>query len=519
MVNLIVMLYSILLLFIGLLIWLTKGLNIFLASSMLNTSFSLSFWWDMDQLMIYFIFTVIILSFIIVIYSSYYMSYDLYFNRFMFIMLLFIISMLILNSSTSCWMLWLGWEGLGITSFMLIIYYSNWKSNNSSVQTLMLNRVGDFSLMLSMTMFCYSQNWNLNSLNYTCWFTLLVIMAIFAKSAQIPFQSWLPAAMAAPTPVSSLVHSSTLVVAGSILCLKLNNYFFNYSMVWLSMLGFLTSLYASFMAFIEQDFKKIMAYSTMSQIALVMFMLNTNLNKLLFMHIVNHAFAKALLFMNVGVYIMSSFGLQELRLMKLKVYMNKISSFYMITCLLSMCGFYYLSCLYSKEFFLCFSLFQETILLLINLTIFLSLAYSFRMIKYLMMSSYSKVINVISHNSNSVNIFMFFVMFSNGWFMVYNYIMPIDSNFFVFKKNYMMLIPFVMIILSMFLYKNLKLLNLDLLYQAFSMFLINNSIFLNYKSKFMSLSYNMFIDLFYQYASNMKLMVLPIFFLLFFLLL
>uniref|UniRef100_A0A5S6R6E6 NADH:ubiquinone reductase (H(+)-translocating) n=1 Tax=Trichuris muris TaxID=70415 RepID=A0A5S6R6E6_TRIMR len=331
------------------------------------------------SLMKYFCCVVFCLSVFIMYFSFFYMSTDIFLPRFLLLMTCFILSMIIVNNSASCWTMWLGWEGLGITSFLLIMYYNNWKSTNSAMTTILMNRLGDFCLMISLLSFTQNFSWSLNS-TYTITFLILLVMfATISKSAQLPLMSWLPIAMAAPTPVSSLVHSSTLVVAGSILCLKFGWSFFTYNMLWLSITGYLTSLYASIMAFLELDMKKILAYSTMSQIALVMFMLSCNLKSLMLMHIINHALIKALLFMNFGVYIINMFGNQDSRNFYMSNSMLWIT-LSMIICLLTMCGITFTSSYYSKEYSLLFYMKEDSILMLVNLMIFMSFAYSVRII-------------------------------------------------------------------------------------------------------------------------------------------
>nr|QCL17195.1 NADH dehydrogenase subunit 5 [Capillaria sp. cat-2018] len=509
--SLIILYYLLVLIFILGFMFFLKGVYGFISSSMMNTDFNLSLMFD-NHMMVYFTYVVIILSFVIVMYANFYMEHDLFVSRFLFLLLSFIISMIVLNLSYSCWMLWLGWEGLGVTSFLLIIYYFNWKSSNSSMVTLMLNRLGDFSLLLGLLSFCLIQSWNVVNFKFSPWILILVVLAMVAKSAQIPLQSWLPAAMAAPTPVSSLVHSSTLVVAGTVLCLKFNNYFFSYSMYWLALLGFLTSFYASIMAYVEQDFKKIMAYSTMSQIAMIMFMLSTNLNKLMFMHIMNHAFAKALLFLSVGVYIMYMFGSQEARMLELKMYSNKMSSFLMMSCLLVMCGIYFLSCYYSKEFVLLFSYYQETLMLITNVMIFLSLAYSLRLIIFLIKSLELKLKPTFLSNVNYMSMVLFMIMISNGWFMIYNYSMPFNLQFSM-EKNYLMLVPLLIVIFSILYYKNLEILNLDYLYQ--SSFYPSWITMENIKTKLKTISLSMnFVSMQFSFMINMKMLTLPFLFML-----
>nr|QXJ80338.1 NADH dehydrogenase subunit 5 [Trichuris sp. ETH232] len=442
----------------------------------------------LPNLMKYFSCMVIVLSIFIMYFSIFYMSTDTFLPRFMTLMTCFIFSMIIVNNSTSCWAMWLGWEGLGITSFLLIMYYNNWKSMNSAMTTILMNRLGDFCLMTSLLSFTQNLSWSLNNPVLASLLILLVMFATISKSAQMPLMSWLPIAMAAPTPVSSLVHSSTLVVAGSILCLKLSWYFFTYNMLWLSITGYMTSLYASIMAFMELDMKKILAYSTMSQIALVMFMLSCNLKNLMLMHIVNHALIKALLFMNFGVYIIIMFGNQDSR------NFSKSNSILWITlslivCLLTMCGITFTSSYYSKEYSLLFSMKEESILMFINLMIFMSFAYSTRIIYLIIFCNKSFNPKYMSFwPSLTFNNLLFIIMLTNGWMFMYNFSLPMNLCW-MNNKNLILLMPFL-ISLWFFIHTYTMLPNHDILYQYLNN-LATASKYLMSKMKFMSLSFNL----------------------------
>nr|UAX03907.1 NADH dehydrogenase subunit 5 [Pseudocapillaria tomentosa] len=483
-----------------------KGVFLITMNNVINSVWELSLNFNCNYMNLFSI-TVIILSMFITFYCMNYMQSDIFISRFCWILISFIISMVILNLSNSNWILWLGWEGLGVTSFLLIIYYTNWKSNNSSMTTLMVNRIGDFSLMLVMIPFSYYLIWDLNNFKFSAYFCIMLMFAIFAKSAQIPFQSWLPIAMAAPTPVSSLVHSSTLVVAGTVICMKLNNFFFNYTMLIMTMIGFMTSLYASFMAIVEKDFKKILAYSTMSQIALVMFMVSSNLMKLMIFHIVNHAFAKALLFMNVGLYILYLFGNQESRQLELKTFNNSIISFMLIMSLMIMCGLFFTSCYYSKEYHLIFIFNQESLNYMTNFMIFMSFMYSVRMITYILMNINSKITQNFFIKENLMNILLFMFALCSGWFLNFNFSIPFNMDWST-KKMMIMYLPILIIFFSSHTLKSLM--NLDMMYTFPIKFLMKINYVFNSKIKMMSMSVNTLMSQ-YLFVSDMKMIILPIF--------
>nr|YP_006702463.1 NADH dehydrogenase subunit 5 [Trichuris discolor]AFK81036.1 NADH dehydrogenase subunit 5 [Trichuris discolor] len=464
----------------GKLFLLLMNFNTFLS----NLSLTMS-----SQLMFYFTSTVLFLSLVIFSFSFLYMNSDPPLNRFMLVLFIFILSMVILNNGNSIWTLWLGWEGLGISSYLLIMYYNNWKSNNSAMTTLLLNRIGDFCLLVSFLKFTQILLWTFENFSFTPLLILLILVAMIAKSAQMPLNSWLPIAMAAPTPVSSLVHSSTLVVAGTILCIKLNSYYFIYAMFLLSLLGFLTSFYASMMATLEKDLKKVLAYSTMSQIALVMFMLSTNLKELMIMHIINHAMVKALLFINVGNFILFMFGNQDTRILQSNNSLLMIIASSII-CLIIMCGITFTSAYYSKEYSLLFSMKSETLLTVVNLMIFFSFAYSTRLVYLFLKSSNSMMIYSKSfHPSMLSSSIAYPIALINGWIFTYNYSLPLNNTW-MSNKSTMLMIPLTITIFYLMFNSSLSFNNIDFMYTIMNN-LTTFKLSMTNKMKSMTLSMNM----------------------------
>lgn len=195
-----------------------------------------------------------------------------------------------------------GWDGLGVTSFLLVIYFKNRKALGRGMITALTNRLGDAFLLVLL---------GLAFLPHTATYILLVLLLLTAitKRAQYPFSRWLPAAMAAPTPVRALVHSSTLVTAGVYLLLRFNHH----GTEWLLALGSITILLAGMCACAEIDIKKIVALSTLSQLGVMVVGLGLALKRLCFFHLMTHALFKALLFLCVGVGIHTVFGSQDFR--------------------------------------------------------------------------------------------------------------------------------------------------------------------------------------------------------------
>nr|YP_010960273.1 NADH dehydrogenase subunit 5 [Chromodoris elisabethina]WNH29306.1 NADH dehydrogenase subunit 5 [Chromodoris elisabethina] len=282
-----------------------------------NFSFMLIF----DKVSISFSMVVTLISGSVFMFSHKYMEEDPFSGRFIWILLSFVVSMNLLIFSGSIFFLLLGWDGLGITSFALIIYYESKESQMAGFQTLMINRIGDVIIVLSMFLFMSEGQFSFFSMSdkmfYCSGVIMLLCTAALTKSAQVPFSSWLPAAMAAPTPVSALVHSSTLVTAGIFLIIRLSfSLSLSQSICSLLLLcGSVTCLLGGWAATYENDIKKIIALSTLSQLGVMVFSLGMNLPSLALFHLYTHALFKALLFLAAGHILMVTFGVQDIRMM------------------------------------------------------------------------------------------------------------------------------------------------------------------------------------------------------------
>ena len=253
-------------------------------------------------------------------FSYRYMSEDPFQTRFLWILLAFVGSINLLIFSGSLFFLFIGWDGLGITSFALIIYYQRSESLSAGFQTLMINRIGDALIVFSVFLFVILGQFSFIRLPSSSWVIFLVLVLIFAgltKRAQYPFSSWLPAAMAAPTPVRALVHSSTLVTAGIFLIIRLS-YWVPLSAQGSSVLlfcGAVTCLLGGWAATYENDLKKIIALSTLRQLGVIVFCLGLGIPSLSLFHLYTHALFKALLFIAAGHILITAFGAQDIRLL------------------------------------------------------------------------------------------------------------------------------------------------------------------------------------------------------------
>nr|YP_010703309.1 NADH dehydrogenase subunit 5 [Anastatus shichengensis]WCO11512.1 NADH dehydrogenase subunit 5 [Anastatus shichengensis] len=382
--------FSNLMFFFGLFFLLMK-INVFVEWSIIFlNSVDMNLLIYIDWMTLIFIFVVFLISSMIMIYSSEYMSGDKFINRFFYLLLMFIFSMILMIISPNMISILLGWDGLGLISFCLVIFYQNYYSMNSGMLTVLMNRIGDVMILMSIVlMFCFG-SWNFMNYNYMFFFLLmLVILASFTKSAQFPFSSWLPAAMAAPTPVSSLVHSSTLVTAGIYLLIRFNFLIYKNEklLFYLLVSGLLTMMMAGLSANFEYDMKKIIAYSTLSQLGLMVMIYSMKFYDLTFFHLIIHAMFKSMMFMCSGVLIHFMLNNQDIRnlgmifkFMPLTMIMLMISNF-------SLCGMPFFSGFFSKDKILEMMLMSNEyflIFLFLLISTMLTLMYSFRLMYYLM---------------------------------------------------------------------------------------------------------------------------------------
>lgn len=359
---------------------------------------------QIDNLTILMLIVVNVVSAVVHLYSLDYMKNDPHLTRFLSYLSLFTFFMILLITGNNFLILFLGWEGVGLCSYLLIsFWYTRIQANKSAIKALIINRIADFALTISIALIFFSYKsldfsvifaitpYLLDStiiiLNYE--FVVLKIICILlfigamGKSAQIGLHTWLPDAMEGPTPVSALIHAATMVTAGVFLIIKCSPLFEYVPSVlsFITFVGATTAFFAATVGLVQNDIKKVIAYSTCSQLGYMIFACGLSNYHISLFHLTNHAFFKALLFLSAGAIIHSLSNEQDMRKYGNLSSLLPFTSIMLLIGSLALMGFPFLTGYYSKDIIL--------ELALTKYTIEGSFAYSLGLITALFTSFYS----------------------------------------------------------------------------------------------------------------------------------
>nr|QDF64301.1 NADH dehydrogenase subunit 5 [Physaloptera rara] len=384
-------------------------------------SFTVSF----DHGVCMFFCVLLFISFMIFVYGSFYMSGVNRLVYFFLILFSFVASMgglIVFSNSVVLTLVF--WDFLGISSFFPGLFYNNLSSRCGAMSTVFTNRVGDFCIFLFFNGLILCSMSYLNYQFFSSLVGLMLFVAAFVKGGQYPYGSWLPKAMAAPTPVSCLVHSSTLVTAGVMLMdcydyLSLNSL----GLIVIFFTGGFTVIVAGVCGLFEQDAKKIVALSTMSQMGLCFLTIGCGLHYVSFLHLISHSFFKSLLFMQMGYLIYVNMGQQDYR--GYSFFNNSAGCLVKIQVLVSvfcLCGLMFTSGFFSKEYIMsCF--YSEGYKVFLSFVflggIFLTFCYCFRMFNLFMVCFYNSLFwggYSKSFSLSSIFLVFFSVVFVSWWF-------------------------------------------------------------------------------------------------------
>lgn len=346
------------------------------------SDFNFSFVLILDFFSFFFSSVVLMIARMIFIFGQYYIDGEKFQRGFMMILFFFVVSMLFLVYSPNLLSLLLGWDGLGLVSYLLVVYYSRFSRSVAGILTFVLNRVGDVFFLLRIRLLAVSGNLDFLNLKSASFFLRVALLLTFiTKRAQFPFSSWLPAAIAAPTPVSSLVHSSTLVTAGVFLLIRFREVLFKIRN-FLIFVSLRTLLLAGVMASSEWDIKKTIAFSTLRQLGFIIFSLSLGMSLYCFFHLLCHALFKASLFIVSGVIIHNLDSRQDFRNLRRFSRITPLVTSRVVVCLLCLCGFPFISGFFSKDLILDGARTEVFVIMCFMLGVFLTTNYSLRFCFY-----------------------------------------------------------------------------------------------------------------------------------------
>ncbi|WP_198305885.1 NADH-quinone oxidoreductase subunit L [Arcobacter vandammei] len=395
------------------------SLQIFLFDWINIGNLNLGFSFSLDHISIIMLLVVTFVSTMVHFYSIWYMEDDIGFNRFFSFLSLFVFSMLVLILADNFAVLFIGWEGVGLCSYLLIgFYYKKQKAGKASNEAFIVNRVGDMGLMIAM----FVIYWNIGSLDFDIVFktissleestifligTLLFIGAM-GKSAQFPLHTWLANAMEGPTPVSALIHAATMVTAGVYLVIRCNEIYIQVPFLGelIAYLGAFVAIFAASMALVNNDLKRIIAYSTLSQLGYMFAAAGVGAYNIALFHLFTHAFFKSALFLGAANVMHGTHGNLDIRKMGDLYPKMKVTAFIMIISSLALSGIFPFAGFFSKDKILESVYSQNYLILYVTLliTACLTAFYSFRLVMKVFFVK-SNVDNSSVHDAKTLAIF------------------------------------------------------------------------------------------------------------------
>lgn len=444
-------------------------------------TFSIFVWFDIEYLLVdwgflfdsltsIMLLVVTIISLLVHIFSVNYMENDPFLSRFLSYLSLFTFFMLILITSDNFVQMFVGWEGVGLASYLLInFWFTRYQANKSAIKAIIVNRIGDFGLLIGISLIFYY----FGTLNFAVIFSLtsyfqyivldffslkielITLISLFlfvgavGKSAQLGLHIWLPDAMEGPTPVSALIHAATMVTAGVfviIRCSPLIEYS-KTSLMIISIVGALTAFFAATTGLLQNDLKRVIAYSTCSQLGYMVFACGLSNYTVSLFHLMNHAFFKALLFLSAGAVIHAMADEQDLRKMGGLVKILPFTYLMILIGSLALMGFPFLTGFYSKDVileltFASFNIYSTFCYWLGTLSAFFTAFYSFRLIFLTFIvktNSYKKIIEGVHEAPILMTFSMVILSFGSIFvgFLMKDLIIGLGSNFWLTAIFYM----------------------------------------------------------------------------------
>jgi NADH-ubiquinone oxidoreductase chain 5 len=477
---------------------------------------------------------ILTISSLVHLYSCEYIKNDPHFIRFLIKLSFFTFFIVILVTADNFLQLFLGWEGVGFCSYLLInFWYTRLQANKAAIKAIIINRIGDIGLLLSICLivykfqsldflliinivpyFIYDSIYFFNiKMHYLTLVNLFLLVGIIGKSAQFGLHTWLPDAIEGPTPVSALLHAATIVTAGIFLFIRCS-FLFEYTISILSFssfLGLLTAFFAATCAIVQNDIKKIIAYSTCSQLGYIIFICGLSQYSVGLFHLFNHAFFKALLFLSAGVIIHALVDNQDLRKIGIIKILLPLIFVIILVGNLALLGFPFLTGFYSKDlifelsFLTQFFISNSIIIWVALITTALTACYSIRLIYFvfLVKNNIFKLFTIHFHYPNIIILVPLFILFFCSIFIGYFFkelFIGVGSNFFnisifVLPEHYILtyteFIPFYIKLLPLFF----------TIFGILTFYFLDNLIFSKYIFKIFF--FRWYIDKLYNFISKL----------------